>query len=173
MSSSEFPQQQQQQQDLPVQSVSSSVIENSLLSALATHVPTSSTTEQEIQGLASPVLEPKRVWKNHAPVHGTFKLTKTELAVYLVVDSLGLTFDANGMPVSRPNDATLTSPISGTFYYDHLDYFRGDAVFDLHVKDPELYISIYRKQVYVGRIEFGNITFPFPHGGTRLICWIS
>jgi hypothetical protein len=105
-----FPQQQQQAQALPIQSVSASNIDNSLLSALATYVTTGSharsTTEQEIQELASAVVAKPggrahlesliqfdscpdhQVWKNQANASGKINITKTNLTIALELSLL-------------------------------------------------------------------------------------
>ncbi|KAF5597472.1 uncharacterized protein FSUBG_8506 [Fusarium subglutinans] len=183
-----FPQQQQQPQGLPIQTASSSSVDGALLSALAAYITTGpdarNTTEQEVHDLAADAISKPggrahlealiqsesgvehKVWKKHAPAHGTLKLTKTDITVHLGVDSLNLSFDATGFNVAKPASATLTS---GTFYYNDFQQFgQGDATFKLHVKGLNLHVSIYRNQVYVGHFEFQNATFTFPPGGVEL-----
>jgi hypothetical protein len=128
-----FPQQQQQQQPqgLPIQSVSSSNIDNSLLSALATYVTTGSharsTTEQEIQELASAVVAKPggrahlesliqfdscpdhQVWKNQASASGTINITKTNLSIALEVGTLELKFSASGAGFYVPWSGSLNA----------------------------------------------------------------
>jgi hypothetical protein len=124
-----FPQQQQQPQGLPIQSVSSNSVDGALLSALAAYITGGSdarhTTEQEIQDLASEAIArpggrahleaiiqsegyiEHKVWKNQATAKGKLTLTKTDITVRLEVATLQLVFTAEGSGVFPPATATL------------------------------------------------------------------
>ncbi|KAF4498828.1 hypothetical protein FAGAP_5025 [Fusarium agapanthi] len=181
-----FPQQQQHQQPqgLPIQSVSSSSIDNNLLSALATYVTTGSharsTTEQEIQELASAVVAKPggrahlesliqfdscpdhQVWKNQANASGKINITKTNLTIALEVATLELKFSASGAGFYVPWSGSLNA---GTLYYNEFSQLTpGNATFKLWVKGLDFYVSIYRNQVYIGNFFYPNIGFVFPPG---------
>lgn len=125
-----FPQQQQQQQNLPIQTLSSSSggVDGSLLTALATYVTTGaharSTTEQEIHDLANDALSkpggrahlealiacdcpPHKCWKKSAQCNGMVKLTKTSIKIILGVSTLDLTFEGSTKAFFTPWEGSI------------------------------------------------------------------
>ncbi|KAF5551652.1 hypothetical protein FMEXI_3218 [Fusarium mexicanum] len=188
-----FPQQQQQQQALPIQSVNSPSVDSNLLSALTTYITTGpdarSTTEQEIQELAAQaistpggrahlesILQPSdsighKAWKNKEDANGTITVTKTTIELAIGVPNIKRAFTGKGYGVFVPGKAAI--PI-GTFYYEDFNQLgEGDVSYELHVKGLNVHIKVYRQQQHIASFWFQNIPIVFPPVPVRLTGRIS
>ncbi|KAF4454410.1 hypothetical protein F53441_3036 [Fusarium austroafricanum] len=185
-----FPQQQQQQQNLPIQTISSGSgsVDANLITALATYVTSGpharSTTEQEISDLAAETLSQpggrahlealiacdcpdKQVWKNQADAEGVLEMTKTQITISLGVPTLELKFEAKGAGFFVPFPKSALN--AGTLYYnDFNQLIPGSATFKLFVEGLNLTVNIYRNQVYIGHFFFPDVPCVLPPGGKAL-----
>ncbi|KAJ3540187.1 hypothetical protein NM208_g4482 [Fusarium decemcellulare] len=177
-----FPQQTQQHQSLPVQTVNGGDIDNNLLGALARYVTTGpgakNTTEAELKELASNTISKPggkahlealvlskechpdyKIWKYETEAAGTINLGKTGLSIDLNILGLELSFKGKAAGFFVPYSGQLSV---GKIYYDNdQELAPGPASFKLHVIGLTLYIEIYRNNTYVGCFVYTPITFTF------------
>ncbi|KAF5008067.1 hypothetical protein FDECE_5650 [Fusarium decemcellulare] len=177
-----FPQQNQQHQSLPVQTVKGNGVDSNLFDALAVFVTTGpgakNTTEDEINDMASTAISKPggrahlesliqakqcrpdcKVWKGIAAAGGTIDLGKIGLKMNLKVAGLQTSYEAKADGFFIPYNGPL--PAGSVYYNEFADIARGAANFTLRVDGLTLHIGLSRNGEPIASFVFQHIPFMF------------